>query len=91
MTIARREIVDDGAMGVYHCMARCVRRAFLCGRDAYTGRDFEHRKSWVQNRLEGGLTMMDDDAGLDSGLSLRLNPVLCRHSPQKRRSQIDRG
>lgn len=52
MTVARREIVEEGVQGVYHCMARCVRRAFLCGQDAYTGRDFEHRKSWVQNRLQ---------------------------------------
>jgi REP element-mobilizing transposase RayT len=52
MTVARREVVDEGSRGVYHCMARCVRRAFLCGWDAYSGRDFEHRKSWVQQRLE---------------------------------------
>lgn len=28
---ARREIVDETEAGVYHCIARCVRRAFLCG------------------------------------------------------------
>ncbi len=52
MTVARSSIVDDGAQGVYHCMARCVRRAFLCGEDTYTGQNFEHRKLWVRNRLE---------------------------------------
>ncbi len=52
MTVARREIVEENAAGVYHCVARCVRRAFLCGQDPYTGRNFEHRKSWVQSRLQ---------------------------------------
>ncbi len=26
---ARRQIVDESVVGVYHCMARYVRRAFL--------------------------------------------------------------
>jgi len=49
---ARREIVAEGEVGVYHCMARCVRQAFLCGRDAASGKDFEHRRGWIQRRLE---------------------------------------
>lgn len=51
MTTPRRQIVDTTVAGFYHCVSRCVRRAFLCGEDAYTGRSFEHRKAWVESRL----------------------------------------
>ena len=53
---ARSEIVRCGEMGVYHCWARCVRRAFLCGTDPLTGRSFEHRREWLhvlQGQLAG--------------------------------------
>jgi hypothetical protein len=49
---ARKEIVDPLEVGVYHCVSRCVRRAFLCGVDRYSGRNFDHRKLWMQDRLE---------------------------------------
>jgi len=49
---ARKEIVREDEVGVYHCVARCVRRAFLCGQDALTGKSFEHRKGWIRRRLE---------------------------------------
>lgn len=44
MTVPRRLLLLPGP-GWYHCVSRCVRRAFLCG-DA-----FEHRKAWVVERL----------------------------------------
>lgn len=52
MPIARKEIVSEGAVGVYHCISRCVRQAFLCGKDAYTGKSYEHRKAIIKERLK---------------------------------------
>ena len=48
---ARKEIVNGKKISTYHCVSRCVRRAFLCGKDPYTGKSFEHRKKWVSLRL----------------------------------------
>ena len=33
MTYPRSLLIRPGAAGVFHCVARCVRRAFLCGVD----------------------------------------------------------
>src|SRR5512137_1038732 len=51
MGLARKEYVQEGQEGVYHCFSRCVRRAFLCGRDPVTQRDLSHRKAWIVDRL----------------------------------------
>lgn len=50
MTVARREMMGDGE-AVYHCISRCVRRAYLCGYDILSGRSYDHRKQWVLDRL----------------------------------------
>lgn len=51
MTRARYQQVSLGETPYYHCICRCVRRAFLCGRDHYSGQDYEHRRQWVVDRL----------------------------------------
>ncbi|HVJ62691.1 MAG TPA: hypothetical protein VM555_08255 [Tahibacter sp.] len=51
MTIARMHIVDAHVAGTYHVVTRCVRQAWLCGRDPSTGSDFSHRKRWIEARI----------------------------------------
>ena len=46
MTTARSELVDESLTPYYHCISRCVRRAFLCGEG------YEHRKDWIEQRLQ---------------------------------------
>ena len=51
MPIPRKEQVAKRSSGHYHCISRAVRRAFLCGVDAHSGCNYEHRREWIVERL----------------------------------------
>lgn len=73
---ARREIVHEDEVGVYHCVARCVRRAFLCGEDAFTHQNFDHRKTWIRQRLEELAGIFGIDVGGFAVMGNHLHVVL---------------
>ena len=52
MTQARKTQICINDTPYYHCMGRCVRRAFLCGEDSLTGKDYSHRKGWIVDKLQ---------------------------------------
>jgi hypothetical protein len=47
----RKLLVPAGFEGAVHVQSRCVRRAWLCGRDPVTGADYQHRRDWALQRL----------------------------------------
>jgi len=51
MTQARKTLVERAHAASYHCVDRCVPRAWLCGFDDYLQRSFEHRRWWVERRI----------------------------------------
>ncbi len=55
MPKARKEQVSLEDTPYYHCVSRCVRRAFLCGEDMLTGNSYEHRRQWVEDRIIKGV------------------------------------
>ena len=76
MTYARAEIYSENESGFFHCITRCVRRSFLCGRDQYSGKSYEHRKGWIKNRLMELLEIFAIDCLAYSVMSNHLHSLL---------------
>ena len=83
MTLPRSKLVDVSVTRWYHCISRCVRRAFLLGEgtDGGTG----DRKEWIEQRLKeldsifavsvGGFSVMDNHLHL----LLRIDPEVAQN------------
>ncbi|TMP59972.1 transposase, partial [Pseudoalteromonas citrea] len=51
MATARKRQVSLTDTKYYHCISRCVRRAYLCGEDKVTGQSYEHRRGWIEAKV----------------------------------------
>ncbi len=49
--LARVEVFASDEVAVVHVMTRTVRRCFLLGDDAVTGKNYDHRKQWIDDQL----------------------------------------
>ena len=52
MPTPRYQQISLADTSYYHCISRCVRRAFLCGDDSFSGKNYTHRKKWIVQRLK---------------------------------------
>jgi REP element-mobilizing transposase RayT len=50
--LSRAEIFDPSEIVAVHTMARTNRRCFLMGDDQFTGKNFDHRKRWIEDKLK---------------------------------------
>mgnify|MGYP001818314127 CR=1 FL=1 len=80
-SFSRRKLLGRGRRATVHCWARCVRRAFLCGRDPYTGKDYSHRRRWIKTREEQLAALFAIEIEFRAELSNHLHLVL-RTRPQ---------
>ncbi len=76
MTMARRETITDGVAVVCHCVTRCVRRAWICGKDPFSGKDYSHRKAWIERRIRHLATCFAIDICSYSLLSNHVHIIL---------------
>lgn len=87
MTKSRKQQISLDATPFYHCVSRCVRRAFLCGHDQLTGRSYEHRHHQIEHdvlRL-GSIFFIDVAAFavLSNHLVLHVNRPGCMNESPK--------
>lgn len=50
--LARIEVFAPDEIAIVHVMNRVVRRCFLLGNDEFTGKNYDHRKVWVEDQLQ---------------------------------------
>ena len=88
MATPRHLLVDPANECDYHLVSRCVRRAFLCGVDEFTGRDCSHRRAWLVERMRQLSPCFAVDIYAYTVLDNHFHLVL-RHDPLAHRDWTD--
>ena len=77
MATPRKQQISLADTPYYHCVARCVRRAFLCGEDKVSGQSYEHRRGWVEDKLHFLTKVFAIDVCAYAVMSNHYHVVLC--------------
>jgi hypothetical protein len=82
MTIARAQLVDVSVTRWYHCVTRCVRRAFLLKflkepLARLANRQDKTRGAFFESRFKS-VAILDDEALLSACVYIDLNPVAAK-------------
>jgi len=76
MARSRESLIDLDATPYYHCINRCIRRSYLCGDDKYTGNNFDHRRTWLVDRIKFLSTVFSIDIAAYAIMSNHYHLVL---------------
>lgn len=50
--MTRAEVFNPSEVAILHVIARVCRRCFLFGNDPVTGKNFDHRKLWIEHQIK---------------------------------------
>ncbi len=76
MATARHLTAPPGQFGHFHCTARVVQQMFLCGQDKLSGRNYDHRRDWIVDRIEELTTIFAVDVHSYAVMSNHLHLVV---------------
>lgn len=76
MAIPRKQLISLTDTPYYHIVSRCVRRAWLCGKDPYTDKDYSYRRAWFVGRLRELVTVFSIDVASYAVMSNHTHLVL---------------
>lgn len=85
----RKDLICETDTTYYHCFSRCVRRAFLCGYDSYSGTNYEHRRAWVEDRIHLLAEVFAIDVCAYAVMSNHIHLVLHINSPSANNWSLD--
>ncbi len=74
--MAREEVFSPDEIAIVHVMNRVVRKAFLLGTDEVTGRNYDHRKVWIEALIEHFASQFGIDVLVFAILSNHFHAVL---------------
>ena len=75
----REDVISPDESCIVHVISRVVRRCFLLGEDPLTGKNYDHRKDWVEKLLQHQAMFFGIDVLCFSLLSNHMHLVLKSH------------